>query len=463
MALALIDAFIYFVQLGSCARLVRHCFIAQAVKRERLSDEVKVDENVISQRKFYQLSEKTKEMFTTWFELCRNILSELLIYPLLIFDLFDFITDVGYKPDDDFSRTDFSLFVIGGFYLILAVYIMRVLMVAGSMISLIRIPAANNENKHTSLLIQFSIHVLGQIAVHLMVILAIAVKINNENPTGRDVGISVNMTTGNNVSLTDNSDAEGFDIHASPFLILVIILGWIIPFAGVVAFFVVNYYWMMEFSVSFWLNMVSLLQGEGFAETVFGGEGLAVAKDRALELVDNVQYTTVKKQLKRFKSPSFFTKFFFPIRIPLIAVCGLLYDIILLTFVICLMLTCEDGSVKLAIFREDNVMTSIFMISIITTVIANLHVLILLNIVLVSSVFIVAMIVTIATFISPVILFVFIPIIAFLGYLMLIATVKNKCKQKQRREWSPKPDSKKEDIPIELNTMVDPGCETVII
>ena len=77
MALALIDAFIYFVQLGSCARLVRHCFIAQAVNRERLSDEVKVDENVISQHKFYQLSKKTKKMFTTWFELCRSILSEL--------------------------------------------------------------------------------------------------------------------------------------------------------------------------------------------------------------------------------------------------------------------------------------------------------------------------------------------------------------------------------------------------
>ena len=52
-----------------------------------------------------------------------------------------FITEAGYETKNDPEKArDFGLFVIGGFYLILAVYIMRIFMIAGSMVSLIRIP-----------------------------------------------------------------------------------------------------------------------------------------------------------------------------------------------------------------------------------------------------------------------------------------------------------------------------------
>ena len=420
MILALIDGFIYFFQLGSCARGIRAC--RQKLRERRGEDAEEEDEDEDDdddsdeQKKCCGLSKKWKEHFNTWFEFGRNLLTELLLYPLLIFDMFDFITGTGYQPMGDIGRTDFSLFVIGGFYLILSVYIMRIFMVAGSMLSLIRIPTnkAAGEGNDTSLLIKFCAHVLGQIIVHLMVILVIATKINNENQS-----LSMNMTTdGNNTMMNMTGEEEDSVMRASPFLITAIVLGWIIPVAGVSAFFVANYYWMKEFSIGFWVNMISLLQGESFAETVFGGEGDA-PKQKALEFVEKAQYKKVKKQLERFKGPSAWTKFFFPARVPVTAITGLLYDIALLTFIACLMLTYEDGSVRLVIFKDDTIMTVVFMISVTTIILANIHVLILLNVILFVVVLILAIAGVIAAFLSPILLLVYFPSVACLGYFML--------------------------------------------
>ena len=441
MIMGLIDAFVYFIQLGSCARLVRH--IHKKSRERNLQDEqqepiIKTEENVIDNSKCCRLSDKSKECLTTWFELCRNVLSELIIYPLLIFDLFQFITEKGYHPKDDIGRTNFGLFVICGFYLILAVYIMRVFMVAGSMVSLLRIPTYGNvteKTKNTSFIILFCIHILGQIAAHFMIILVIAAKIKNENPfRGRESTTTFNTTN-------QTSGSSGFNVHASPFLITTIILGEIIPLLGVSSFFVVNYFWMKEFSIGFWLKMISLLQGESFAEAVFGGEGIAMAKSKALDFVEKSQYMKVKKQLKQFQASSFITKFFFPVRVPLTAIIGLVYDIALLVLVICLMLTYEEDTVKLAVFQEDNVITSVFILAVTVIILANIHVLILLNIVLVMVLVIFATSLAIALFLLPVLLLIYCPIVASLGVTMLcydtqqlIRSIRKKYKSRQGRE-----------------------------
>ena len=431
MILALIDGFIYFFQLGSCARGIRACKKKLREKHgndneDEQDEEEADDDDDDGQKKCCGLSKKWKERFNTWFEFGRNLLTELLLYPLLIFDMFDFITGAGYQPEGDVGRTDFSLFVIGGFYLILSVYVMRIFMVAGSMLSLIRIPTnkAAGEGSDISLLVKFCAHVLGQIIVHLMVILVIATKINNEN---RIVMPSMNVT--NSTMMEEEEDAG---MNASPFLITAIILGWIIPVAGVSVFFVVNYYWMKEFSIGFWVNMISLLQGESFAETVFGGEGDA-PKQKALEFVEKSQYKKVKKQLERFKGPSVVTKFLFPARVPVTAISGLLYDIALLTFIACLMLTydSEDGSVRLVIFKDDPIMTSVFMISVTAIIVANIHVLVLLNIILFTVILILAIAVVIASFLSPILLLVYFPSVACLGYFILFYEAGSSLKKGQ--------------------------------
>ena len=401
MILALIDGFIYFFQLGSCARCIHDCR-DNCIEPQLLEEQGESLEG--HQKKCCRLSEKRKETFNTWFEFGRNILSELLLYPLLIFDLFDFIVQQLYSPKGARDRTDFSLFLIGGFYLILSVYIMRILMVAGSMISLSRIPGINQATGHKSdtfILVRFCAHILGQVGVHLMSILVIGTKINNEN----------------SAAIFNNSNTDtSSDHNASPFLITAIILGWILPLAGVFAFFIVNYYWMKEFSIGFWLNMTSLLQGESFAETVFGGSGLSAAEEKVQEFIEDSQYKEVKKQFIRFKSTPVWIKFFYPARIPITAISGLLYDILLLAFIACLMLTYENGSVRLVVFTDDKKMTAMFVVSIIVIITANIQALVLLNVILLFTVACLAVAIAIAALISPLLLFVYFPIMACLGY-----------------------------------------------
>ena len=339
-----------------------------------------------------------------------------------MFDMFGFITDAMYDVVNDRGKErDFSLFVVGSFYLILSVYVMRIFIVAGSMVSLVRLPKIqDNATKATSsagntttnssspLLVVFCVHVLGQIAVHLLVILVVSAKINNEHVALNEL----NNKTGTELSLPDD---------ASPFLILAIVLGWIVPICGVLMFFVVNYYWMKEFTICFWLHMISLLQAESFAETVFGGEGISVTKEKVMDFVEKSKYEKVNKQLKRFKATSFWTKFFFPFRVPLAALCGALYDIALLGLIACLMLTYnpEESTVKLVIFAGDNIMTTFFVISLTVIIVANIHLLVLLNTVLLVVLLIFIVAVAIAIFLSPMVLCVYFPSIALTGYAML--------------------------------------------
>ena len=449
MALAFVDGFIYFFQLGSCARAVHAC--SRKLKKRRQGadletldlddfEEMDDDSDESGQRKCCQLNDKWKQHFSTWFELGRNIVTELIMYPLLVFDLFAFIIEQAYDPEGDLGQADFGLFVIGGFYLILSVYFMRIFMVAGSVISLIRMPSnqeASDCSNNTPLLIKFCMHVLGQILVHLMVILVIGAKIQNENRSMPECdkngsalmsNLSQSFNTTNKIesnvipenmgwigsaimlleSMDDGSvlstmpestdyfgsgsglmsDSMKFDesddIKASPFLITAIVLGGMLPLAGVLAFFVVNYYWMKEFSIGFWLNMISLLKGESFAEAVFGGEGLSASKEKALKFVEKLQYKKVKKQLKQFKAPPIWKKFLFPACVPRAVIGGLLYYTILVAFIACLTLkyNCKNGEIELAVFTDDDIMTAVFVIAILMIILANIHLLVLFNLIL---------------------------------------------------------------------------------
>ena len=462
ITLAMIDAYFYFVQSGSIASGIKACQKRWKTRRQTGSDQEPLqvqeaeeakdiekedtddgEENKecegedVKRKQCCRLSNKWKERFDTWFELVRTILSELLLYPLIMFDMFSFITGAMYDVmNNPGNIRDFSFFVVGSFYLILGVYVMRVFIVAGSMVSLIRLPAINQDgppkkagsttNSKDSMLIIFCVHVFGQIAVHLLVILAVSAKINNEHVALNQF----NNEMGAELSLPDN---------ASPFLILTILLGWIVPICGVLMFFVVNYYWMKEFTIGFWLNMISLLQQESFAETVFGGDGMSMTKEKAMDFVEKSKYKKVKKQLNRFKATSFWTKFFFPIRVPLAAFCGLLYDIGLLSLIVCLMLTYipDEGTVKFVVFIGDNIMTTIFTISVIVMIVANIHLLILLNTVLLVVILILIFAIAIAVFLSPVLLCVYLPSIALTGYAMLCvepAKLPQKCSKKEEDE-----------------------------
>lgn len=404
MIMAIIDAYMYFIEVGSCARAFRYYKNTISKKED---DDYDDDDDVQFQKKTCCTAE-VKEKLHMFFEVGRNVVTELILYPILIFDLFSFETEQTYHPGDLFDRIDYSLFIIGSFYLILAVYIMRLVVLIGSIQSLLRLPV-NNKSSSSSLLLKFSLHACGQIVVHLMIILVVGAKINNEN-----------SAASNDTNISNSSDCDAI-ITSSPFLWVSIILGWLLPLAGTTVFFIVNYYWMREFTIDFWLNMISLLQGASFAESVLGGEGVSETKEKTLEFVKRTDYAKVKQQMVRYKSPHWITKFFYPTKIPVAAICGLFYDISLIVFIGSLILTYNDGNIEFVILKGDNVYTTIFFVAVIIILIANLHILLLLNSVLIILMLTLAIALFLVIFVvMPLVLFVYFPVVGLLGYSLLL-------------------------------------------
>ena len=420
-SLVLTDAYLYFIELGSCARGYR---LIRRKLKERNEEQAELDnqEGEEGNRKCYQLSPKWKQHFNTWFEVIRNTLTELLLYPLLIFDLLSFIVERSYQPSDTMQRADFSLFLMESFYLVLSVYIMRIVIVTMSMISLIKLPTDKNDDSTKPILVRFSVHMIGQIIIHIMVVLVVATKINNENPALVSV---MNNSTSNNTTSTMGDD-DNDDINASYFLIVAMVSGGIVPLAGSAMFFLSNYYWMQQFSISFWVNMISMLQGESFAEAVFGGDGVS-SKEKAREFVQQSQFSKVKKELKKYKSPTLFTKLRFPAQIPGLVAIGVMYNALFLTFVGSIMLTQDivDGSIQLAVFGDDHLLTAMFVISTLSLIVANIHILLLVNTTIV--VFTVLFVLFIALLLSGVVLSVTIvfPILGAIGFSLLLNDICN--------------------------------------
>ena len=383
LILALIDGFIYFFQMGSCAEAVRSC---RARMRERRHAELEESDSTETpaRKRCWHLSPTWKERFNTWFELIRNILSELLLYPLLIFDLFDFLTGGSFRGISHSDRLDFGLFVVGSFYLILAVYIMRMFMVIGTIVSLRRIPinASGSQKESTALFVRFCIHVLGQIISHLIIIIAVATKIQHENPViGAD------------------------SVRASPFLWTVIALGWVIPLAGIVSFLLMNYYWVKQFSIGFFIDMMSLLQAPSFADVVFDGDGTSAVKDQAKGVVEKGELKDVKEQFQAYKSPATIVKFLYPLRVLPVMIPSLFYASFIVGFVSLLPLSTNpsSGNIEFILF-ESTGLKVMFFIAAVCLLFANIQMLVLVLLWFVSVGVIVVLVGAIVVIASPVLI-----------------------------------------------------------
>ena len=318
--LATIDCFLYFVQMGSCAECLKICH--SKLKKRREDSELELLEGDYDDNKgCCRMSKERKEKFNAYFELVRNLVSEALLYPLLICDLFDFIVGGVFRNVNSDDHLNFTLFVVGSLYLILSVYIMRMFLIVGVVLSLSRLPSMPNssgsQGSNIRLLKQFSIHIMFQIIMHALLIVSVALKIRHENP----------------------NFGEQETIFASSFLWIMVVLGGFLPLVGILTFFVSNYYYMREFTISFWIEMMAMLQAPSFTDVVFPPEDGQSTGELALEFVKDSELKKVQKQFERYKSPSWFTKFLFPIRLPFLITTGSLFVLGVFGFLVSLVLT----------------------------------------------------------------------------------------------------------------------------
>ena len=350
LLLSLVDVLVHCVQLGSLASL--YLYIRSKFNTRYQPARQSGPESVQS---CCLLGEERRQRINKSLDLIRNIVSELVLYPLLICDMFDFIATGSYGRADSGEKINFSLFIVGAFYLVLSVYLARMLMIAFSLFSLRRIPRSSSHTQQTyvNLMIKFGIHVLGQLILSIVLIAAIGVKIRQENP---------------------NSCSNGNCVTASGYLIYAIIAGGLLPLLGIFSFFATNVYKIRIMSVSLWVDMVSLLQSESFTSVVFAKEGIHKAKEAAQNFAQKVQLVEVRKQLKGvINSMPSWAKRLYPLRFPAFWAFGIFYTLLLASFLVTLFLSEPEENFSTDFFEENLGLVAI--VAGILLAMANIHIL----------------------------------------------------------------------------------------
>ena len=357
--LASIDGFFYITQVGTCAKYFQLKKGESIVENEGKNDVVDHEEE--ETRKCLFLNKDWVEKLETWFEMIRNILSEVLLYPLLIFDLFDFITSSPYLLQEDGDATNVILFGVGCFYFTLAVYLIRLFILMGSTAALTQMPidVCDSRKDTTKFIVSFTITAIGQMLSQITIIFAIGFKIKDENPI------------------------EGTeDVNASPFLISAIILGGVLPNLGISAYFLVNYYALQDMAMAVFINMMSLLQSESFAELVFEENATEVPKEKARELVEKINLPKTRHQFdERRKAQGFTDSILSTFKMPLLVIAGIAYYAVIIAFIASLMFAYDpiSGETRFVLFRSSRLCIAVLAAAA-TIFMTNMHSICVINI-----------------------------------------------------------------------------------
>ena len=356
--LALIDGFLYFIQGGSCIACFRYCQKKLSKSENSSEDNVLEDDDKKVLCQF--IPNKWKEHLSTWFELLRTVISELLLYPLAVADVIALVVEKPFNQTDTNSRIDFSLITIGTFYLVLSVYFMRSFMAISSLLNLRRVHK-NTKSNYVALVTKFCIHLVGQILVNAVILVMIAMKVRNERCDENDARNTANETI----------------LIPSPFLWYDMIAGDLLPFLGVILFFVVNYPTVKEFSMAFYIDMMSTIIGESFSDLVFQGEGVKHAKEKAKEVQEKANLTQTKVDFEEYqKLFTLRTKVIYRLTHPAVVVSSLLYFCLMGAFIVCYILgrqnPCDSSSpIEIVLLNGDPGIDSMFFIGTFIIIIAN--------------------------------------------------------------------------------------------
>lgn len=328
--LATTDGFFYFIESGSCVSLLKWGY--KKVRKERDPQEKagggtgKDEHSEKEETKWSSLRRNIKKWVSVASEVVRIGLTELLLYPLLILDMYELIGSQTYTVSDSFNRINFTLLIIGLFYLALTVYIIRIFMSISTIVSISRLPKTTDSDYH-KLLVKFGLHIIGQIVVHMVVIVMVATKIDSEACETLEFasGSGDNATTMTEIS-----------INTSPFLYVTLFIGDLIPFLGVGVFFVVNYPALKEFMMGFCIDMMSNIVSEDFASTALTGKGIKSVQEKTTKVKSTVDLASTRDQYSHYSNVfSFKKKLAYRLTNPLVCVFSSTYFSLLVVFLVC--------------------------------------------------------------------------------------------------------------------------------
>ena len=314
------------------------------------------------------------------FDVVRVFLSELILYPLTICDIFELILCKGWERENTSDELSLALFIISSFSLIFFVYILRIVLLFFTLVNTQRTrqklvdksqkewqnrdppppysftttqaPPVNEEVVDRAAGKWFSgyffVHVLSQMIAQILMIIAISAKFLYENR---------------------NYDLDQ-TIHISTYLWYMLAAGYMLPLCGLATFFIVNFYWVREFPIKLYIQILSVLSCPDATALFFpkealmgdekngeseNSEGLVHKWREVMQRVNSVDLRnpnsrdTVINDFKEMAKQNIFTdRLGFPFRSPGLVILCMIYAALQLAFIISATKNNVDGDTILA-------------------------------------------------------------------------------------------------------------------
>ena len=263
----------------------------------------------------------------------RMLLSELLFYPLLIFDMFEFIVEKPWKSKEALDIVGIIFFCISLASIIIYAYVLRtfILFYLIKFVHQQRKPRYESEkylqkcgyDKNISksavwFQVYFFIHVVGQMIAQVLTLIIIGAKMQYDNRDCDDINC----------------------ISVSGFLWFMLVSGYVLPVCGVLTFFIVTYYWVQEFPIGLCVDVLSLLHMPDVNTLFYPNESTRGIKKKVARIGSYL--SSLKKNFRTLHNKGLSTKFLLPFRSPFLIVLSIVYSGLHLGFIICAILAFDS-------------------------------------------------------------------------------------------------------------------------
>ena len=216
--------------------------------------------------------------FEKYGDVVRSVISELLIYPLLIITIFQFIIAKGYDPQSALERFGLGLFCLNVVYLFLGVYGVRLLGLLSFIVTVSRVelPSKNARKFGQGYFILLLIHLMMQGVSQIVILAIIGVEIHEENLNSSTVSVSWQLWA-------------------------IIVGGFFFPIFGLLMFFINTHYWIEYLNLGVLLGIFKLFEAKKFPNMIFEAEGIndQKRKELARKLTEQIRY---KELLEEYES-----------------------------------------------------------------------------------------------------------------------------------------------------------------
>ncbi len=261
-------------------------------------------------------------------DVIRVLASEMLLYPLVVCDIFKVITGRRFEEGGPHAdRLGVVLLVLTTISLILYVYVARLLILVRTMKKVLAIRSPNYKlianyyqlhQNHYDFSVRKSafwyqfyllIHIFLQMITQLLLLIAIGAKIFSDNQ-----------------NLFDDSSTDR-SVHFSAFLWYMIVVGFITPLFGLLISIFVTYHWTQEFSIGLCLDIVSIWKMGGpddflhVKDNLGDRQGLKVSRiiDRFLKIDE------LRVEFQELRQTHWCKKLVYPYTVPAVVITCFIY------------------------------------------------------------------------------------------------------------------------------------------